>query len=144
MNLDDYLFGETDDACAICGIRGTKILTVHHIDNNHSNNTYRNTIVLCYNCHQSHHENKGPTAKEIERRKKHLIQKTLTQYGLNALKIAHRNKIGVIAMPFLLYHLVDLGYMTKEEDQMGDGLQNDATARFVITEEGINLLRKYF
>jgi len=68
----------------------------------------------------------------------------MTTYGLNALKIARRNGFGVIAMPFLLYHLVDLGYMTKEENQMGYGDQKDATARFAITEKGKAVLDKWF
>jgi hypothetical protein len=144
MKLKDYLYGETDDACAICGIRGAEILTAHHIDGNHSNNTYANTIVLCHNCHQKHHEKKGLTTERIEDRKRHLIQKTLTQYGLNALKIAARNNFGVIAMPFLLYHLVDLSYMTKEEVQMSYGKQDEVTVRFAITDKGKALLRKYF
>lgn len=144
MNLKDYLFGETDDACANCGVRGNEILTVHHIDGNNSNNVYMNTIVLCHNCHQKYHQEKGLTHQQIESRKRHLIQKTLTQYGVNALKIAARNGFGVIALPFLLYHLVDLGYMIKEENQMGYGEQKDATARFAITENGKSLLRKYF
>ena len=142
--LRDYIFGETDDACAMCGIRGDDLLTEHHIDGNHSHSVYSNMIVLCYNCHQKHHQGKGLTTTQIEDRKRHLIQKTLTQYGLNALKIANRNDFGVIAMPFLLYHLVGLGYMTKEENQMGYGEQNDATARFAIAEEGKALLKKYF
>ena len=50
MNLEDWLYGETDDACAICGVRGPQILTVHHIDQNSSNNVYDNTIILCHNC----------------------------------------------------------------------------------------------
>lgn len=70
--------------------------------------------------------------------------KTLTQYGLNALKIANRNGFGVVAMPFLLFHLVDLSYMTKEENQMGYGDQEDATARFSITKSGRELLKKWF
>ena len=60
------------------------------------------------------------------------------------MKIAKRNDFGVIAMPFLLYHVVDLSYMTKEEDQMGYGKQSDATARFAITEKGISILNKWF
>ncbi len=144
MKLEDWLYIETDDSCAICGIRGTQILTIHHIDNNHSNNVYDNTIVLCHNCHNQHHQDKGLTREQIENRKRHLIQKTLTQYGLNAMKIADRNKFGVIAMPFLLYHLVQLKYMTKEENQMGYGDQKDATARFAITGCGSRLLSKWF
>ena len=144
MRLDDHLYVETDDACAVCGIRGPEKLTVHHIDGNSSRNSYDNTIVLCHNCHQRHHQDKGLTRQQIEDRKRHLIEKTLTQYGLNALKIAARNGFGVIAMPFLLYHLVDLGYMTKEENQMGYGSQEDATARFAITSAGEKLLRTWF
>ncbi len=68
----------------------------------------------------------------------------MTTYGLNALKIAKRNNFGVIAMPFLLYHLVDMGYMTKEETQMEYGQQQDATARFAITEKGRAVLDKWF
>lgn len=143
MKLDDLLFTESDDSCAICGIRGNNSLTIHHIDGNSSNNVYDNTIVLCYNCHQQYHQNKGLTYDQIKKRKLHLIHKTLTQYGLNAIKIASRNNFGVIAMPFLLYHLVDLGYMTKEEAQMGYGEQQDATARFAITDSGRTLLKTW-
>jgi hypothetical protein len=60
------------------------------------------------------------------------------------MKIASRNNFGVVAMPFLLYHLVGMGYMTKEEEQMGYGEQEDATARFAITERGRSLLSKWF
>jgi hypothetical protein len=109
MKLEDWLYNETDDSCAVCGIRGTHILTVHHIDNTRSNNFYDNTIILCHNCHTQHQQNKGLTRKQIENHKRHLIQKTLTEYGLNAMKIADRNKFGVVAMPFLLYHLIQLG-----------------------------------
>jgi hypothetical protein len=63
---------------------------------------------------------------------------------LNSLKIAARNDFGVIAMPFLLYHLVDLAYRTEEENQMGYGKQEDATARFAITPDGSRLLQKWF
>ena len=47
-------------------------------------------------------------------------------------------------MPFLLYHLVDLGYMSKEEEQMGYRDQNDATVRFAITEKGKAIIDKWF
>jgi len=144
MRLKDRLLSETDDSCANCGIRANETLTIHHIDGDHSNDVYENTIVLCHNCHHKFHNDKGLSLTQIEDRKRHLIQKTLTQYGLNALKIADRNGFGVIAMPFLLYHLVDLGYMTKKETQMGYGEQQDATARFAITEQGKALLKTYF
>jgi len=103
-----------------------------------------NIIVLCHNCHHSYHRGKGLSEEKVRDRKRHLIHKTITTYGLNAMKIAMRNDFGVIAMPFLLYHLVDMGYMSKEEDQMGYGAQSDATARFAITQTGRALLSKWF
>lgn len=144
MKLHDRLYFETDDSCALCGLKGIENLSEHHIDQNRSNNEYDNLIVLCHNCHHRFHQNKGVTEKQILDRKKHLMMKTLTQYGLNALKIANRNGFGVVAMPFLLFHVVDLGYMTKEEAQMGYGDQKDATARFAITNQGRDLLIKWF
>ena len=137
------MYTETDDACALCGVRGGDNLTIHHVDHTPANDVYDNTIVLCHNCHSRYHNQKGITREQIESRKRHLIAQTLTDYGLNALKIAARNNFGVVAMPFLLYHLVDLGYMTKEENQMGYGPQADATARFAVTESGRNLLAKW-
>jgi len=144
MKTDDLIYYETDDSCAICGAKGIDNLSEHHIDSDRSNNEYDNLIVLCHNCHHKVTNNKGLSKEKIENRKKHLIQKTITTYGLNAMKIAKRNDFGVIAMPFLLYHVVDLGYMTKEEDQMGYGKQSDATARFAITEKGKSILNKWF
>jgi 5-methylcytosine-specific restriction endonuclease McrA len=144
MKTSDLIYLETDDSCAICGAKGIGILSEHHIDSNRSNNEYDNLIVLCHNCHHKITNKKGLSEEEIINRKKHLINKTITTYGLNAMKIAKRNNFGVIALPFLLYHLVDLGYMSKEEDQMGYGEQDDATSRFAITEKGISILDKWF
>lgn len=141
MKLDDRLYLETDDACAICGLRGISVLTIHHIDSDSGNNVYENMIVLCHNCHQRHHQDKGITRVQIAERKRHLLLKSVTQYGLNAMKIADRNGFGVVAMPFLLYHLVDLGYLKKDEHQMGYGEQEDATARFSITPKGREILK---
>ena len=143
---DDLLFHETDDSCALCGTRGSEVLTIHHIDGNRENNAYENKIVLCHNCHNPYHDpnKRYPTNEQIIDRKRHLIHKTITTFGLNAMKIADRNKFGVVAMPFLLYHLCELGYMTKKETQMGYGEQEDATARFAITEYGSQVLKKWF
>jgi hypothetical protein len=143
MKIKDRLYGEVDDSCGVCGIPDRQILTIHHIDGNRGNNAYDNQIVLCHNCHGRHHQNKGLSEGQILDRKRHLIQKTLTTHGLNALKIASRNGSGVIAMPFLLHHLVDLGFMKKEETQMKYG-DIEATARFAITNDGISLLKKWF
>jgi len=147
MGMDDVLFGETDDSCALCGLRGMSLLSIHHIDSNHSNNNYDNQIVICHNCHHRYNQNKGITLEGVKNRKRHLIAKTLTQYGVNALKIAERNDFGVIAMPFLLHHLVGLGYMTEEETQMGysggEGKYINATVRFAITDKGKELLKRW-
>jgi hypothetical protein len=144
MKISDIIYFETDDSCAICGTRGIDNLSEHHIDGDRSNNEYDNLIVLCHNCHHKIHNGKGLSKQQIEERKRHLIHKTITTYGLNAMKIAKRNGFGVIAMPFLLYQLVDLGYMTKEEAQMGYGNQDDATSRFAITEKGRCIIDKWF
>ena len=143
MKLDDRLYGETDDSCALCGHREVNSLTIHHIDDDPANNVYENMVVLCHNCHQRHHQSKGISSADIERRKRLLIQKIITTYGIGAMKIAARNNFGVVALPFLLYHLVDLGYMTKEESQMGYGEQEDATARFSITDKGREILTRW-
>jgi hypothetical protein len=144
MTTSDLIYFETDDSCAICGAKGIDILSEHHIDSDRSNNDYDNLIVLCHSCHHKVTNDKGLSKLKIEDRKRHLIHKTMTPYGLNALKIAKRNNFGIIAMPFLLYHLVDMGYMTKEETQMGYGQQQDATARFAITDKGRAVLDKWF
>jgi hypothetical protein len=144
MKISDLIYFETDDSCAICGIRGIDVLSEHHINSDRSNNEYDNLIALCHNCHHKIHNDKGLTKQKIIDRKRHLIQNTITTYGLNAMKIAKRNDFGVIAMPFLLYHLVDIGYMTKEEDQMGYEKQEDATSRFAITEKGKAIIDEWF
>lgn len=50
---NSFAYFETDDSCAICGIRGYDNLTLHHIDgkknvDGESNNDYDNLIVLCH------------------------------------------------------------------------------------------------
>jgi predicted transcriptional regulator len=143
VTTEEYLYFETDQSCALCGQQGIDNLTIHHIDRNRSNNEYDNQIVLCHNCHCRFHQNKGISHSDIENRKRLLIEKTITQYGINALKIAYRNNIGVLAMPFLLYHLVDFGFMTKEEDIIGYEEQEDAVSRFSLTPKGKSLYEKW-
>ncbi len=113
MRNEEYAYLETDDHCAICGIGDRRNLTIHHIDENRSNNNYENLIVLCHNCHHRYHENKGLSDDDIKRRKKNLIARTLDHYGVNALKIAARQG-GVMARPFLVFHLVDLGLLEEK------------------------------
>ena len=65
MKLEDWLYSETDDTCAVRGIRGSQILTVHHTDNNRSNNVYDNKIIICHNCHLNTIRTKGWPASTL-------------------------------------------------------------------------------
>ncbi len=144
MQIKDYLYNEADNSCTLCGIKDKRNLTIHHLDHDDNNNKYDNQIILCHNCHNRHHTKKGISKKLIKETKRGLIIKTLTIYGVNAIKYASRESFGITAMPFLLYHLVDLGFMKQKENQMGYGEQEDVTARFIITKEGKRLYHKWF
>ena len=44
--------------CKLCKTKDRRILAVHHIDENHSNNEIKNLTWLCHNCHfLVHHDN---------------------------------------------------------------------------------------
>ena len=146
MKTDDRLYQEVDDSCALCGSRGTDLLTIHHIDGDRKHNTYENQIVLCHNCHNRYHARKGITGIQIRTRKRHLIEKSLTPYGVNALKMAARNKVGVAAAPFLLFHVVDLGYLKKEKAIFTYGNREgevELDAKFSITTRGRKVLDEW-
>ena len=65
--IDDLLLIETDGSCANCGLKSDRALTVHHIEQSApKNEDYDNKIILCHNCHQCHHQDKGPSAHEIK------------------------------------------------------------------------------
>ena len=53
--IKSRLFQEREYRCECCGItswNGQEIkLQVHHIDGNHNNNTRKNLMILCPNCH---------------------------------------------------------------------------------------------
>lgn len=147
MARDDLLFVETDDSCALCGLKDTRTLTIHHLEQSEpKNENYDNKLVLCHNCHHCYHQSKGVTAEDLENIKRRLIIKTLTVPGINAMKCAYRRK-GVVAMPFLVNHLVELGYL-----QQGGPIRWDTTdlgvdvvtdAMYLITNEGRKLLEKW-
>lgn len=143
MTIEETLFLETDDSCAFCREPEKENLTIHHIDRNKDNNAYDNQIVICYNCHQRHHQKKTITLEDIKKKKKLLIVKTLTQYGVNALKIAYRKKGIIVATPFLMYHLVDMGYFKETGLQMWSD-DVDMLARFELAQDGKKLLRRWF
>ena len=144
---DDLLFVETDDSCALCGLKDTRALTIHHIEQSDpKNENYENKIVLCHNCHQCHHQNKGASVDDLKTIKRRLIIKTLTVPGVNALKYAYR-KGGVVAMPFLVNHLLELGYLRQGEairsDTTDDGIDVITDALYALTDEGKELLEKW-
>lgn len=147
MARDDLLFVETDDACALCGLKDTRALTIHHLEQSDpKNENYDNKLVLCHNCHHCYHQGKGVTAEDLRNVKRRLIIKTLTVPGINAMKCAYRRD-GVVAMPFLVNHLVELNYL-----RQGDPIRSDTTdagvevvtdAMYMVTDEGRALLEKW-
>ena len=142
VKVKEYLLIETDDACAMCGVRGKDNLTEHHIDGNRKNNSYENRIILCHNCQHRYHQDKGISREDIEGRKRRLIAKTLTQYGVNALRVACRGDGRIYGMTILLQHLVDLGFLKKKEiDRTYDDIEVDAC--FAITKKGRRLYEKW-
>jgi hypothetical protein len=145
---DELLFLETDGACAYCGHKDTRALTIHHmIQAVPKIEDYDNKIVLCHNCHQCHHQGKGPTSDELEEIKRRLIIKTLTPLGVSALKYAFRRS-RVSAAPFLVNHLIEYGYLM-EKEMMSDWSEDASapsvviTALYAITAEGRTLLEKW-
>ena len=114
-NISQLLVEETDGACAYCGIKDYRILTEHHIEQMEpKNQSYDNRIILCHNCHHLYHQEKGPSKKDIMKIKKRLICKILTQQGVNAIKESYRKGL-VVAAPYLVTHLIELGYMQQKE-----------------------------
>ena len=50
---------ETIGRCEVCGFSDTRVLNLHHIDRDRSNNVRENLKLLCWNCHAiDHHEAK--------------------------------------------------------------------------------------
>ena len=50
MERDDY-------TCYYCGFKSMKFQEVHHLNDNHNDNTLENLVTVCTLCHQSHHLN---------------------------------------------------------------------------------------
>jgi hypothetical protein len=46
------------ERCVLCAVADVRILVVHHVDHNHSNNTSANLVWLCHNCHHEVHYDK--------------------------------------------------------------------------------------
>ena len=150
MKFDDALvYFETDGECANCGFKDARALTIHHIESaDPRSELYDNKIVLCHNCHQCHHQGKGPSGDDIKAIKSRLIVKILTRPGLNALKIAVR-KGGVVASPISVQHLVEMRYLRHACDLSttsvgeGEGQEVAIDAIYEATSEGAALLSKW-
>lgn len=145
---EDLLFAETDGGCANCGLRDSRALTIHHLEQSKpKNENYDNKLVLCHNCHQCHHRGHEPTAEALKDIKRRLIIKTLTRPGLNALKQAYRQTY-VVAIPFLVTHLLEQRYL-KEEEVVSSVSSDEGTVTvadsvaYTITPEGRQLLEKW-
>ncbi len=144
---DELLYLETDGSCALCGLRDSRVLTVHHLQQTKpTSEAYDNKILLCHNCHVSHHNGKGASNDLLRDMKRRLVVKTLTRPGLNALKEAYRHG-RVVAMPFLVNHLVEFGYLTFKEE--GSSLSDDSghadtiiDAVYIVTNDGSRLLER--
>jgi len=48
--------------CRLCKERDTRVLCVHHLDQNRKNNTIENLVWLCYNCHHLVHIHHAPVS----------------------------------------------------------------------------------
>jgi len=148
MTIDDLLYWETDSSCAVCGIRDSRVLTVHHLDGTKpKDERYDNKLILCHNCHACHHLGKGASDEEFREIKRRLIVKTLTMPGLNALKEAYRRGL-VAATPFLVNHLIEFGYLVLKQETshwvdtgLPEGTVMDAI--YTISDEGRRLLEKW-
>src|SRR5882672_3534400 len=146
--LEELLFIETDDGCANCGFRDTRALTIHHLEQViPSNESYDNKRVLCHNCHQCHHQGKGPSAGDLRQIKRRLIIKTMTRQGLNALTEARRRG-AVAAAPYLVSHLIEMGYLVCKEEISSWASDDESEkgvieALYTITRQGTALLGKW-
>jgi len=141
--ISDRLYSESDTSCAFCGFKNIDALTFHHLEQENEknkDNSYDNLICLCHNCHHMHHDNKENInkAKLIEI-KRLLILKTLTIFGVNALKIAYRNDV-VGGATFTLNHLVELSLLRQGDTFTSfvsdTGKDTVMQAAFHITEKG--------
>lgn len=55
--------GNTPQMCTLCKTKDTRVLAVHHVDENRKNNTIENLQWLCHNCHHLVHHHPKEQAK---------------------------------------------------------------------------------
>ncbi len=147
-SLRDLVLKEAGFQCPYCGHRDGLNLTIHHIqrERDGGKTEYNNLIALCFNCHNRVDETRTIPDKDIRRLKRHLVQKSLTQPGVNALKVAHKDESGVVAHPFLVQHLVDANLLDYIEYQMSystDEGETEVTALYRITAEGREIVKQW-
>jgi len=147
-DVDSLLMAETGGACAYCGTKDYRVLTVHHIEQQEpKDESYDNKITLCHNCHHLYHQNKGPSKADIIAIKKRLICQTLTQQGINAIKEARRKGF-VVAAPYLVNHIVELGLL-KQTDIVSTVVTTEhessaiVDAVYELTAAGVALTEKW-
>ncbi len=143
-DTEELLFSETDGACAYCGIKDYRVLTIHHIiQQEPKDESYDNKIVLCHNCHHLYHQEKGPSQDDLFVIKKRLVCKTLTQQGVNALKEVYRKGL-VVASPYLVNHLVELQFLKFIEYISSYENENQIiNAVYELTDKGKKLTEKW-
>lgn len=147
-DIKETLFLETEGACAYCGIKDNRVLTIHHIiQSKPKDESYDNRILLCHNCHSLYNKQKGPSLEDLTNIKRRLICKTLTQQGINALKEAYRKGF-VVASPYLVNHLIEMQLLeysdslsSFEDDQTN--VTADIDAIYKLTDKGKKFIEKW-
>lgn len=61
--------------CFLCGNRDTEVLVAHHIDQNRKNNSPKNLIWLCHNCHHLVHNYRETSIKFLSKLKSYAEKK---------------------------------------------------------------------
>ena len=148
-SLRNLILEESGYQCACCGHRDGLNLTFHHIqrERDGGKTTFNKLIALCFNCHHRVDETKTISDKEIRRLKRHLAHQRLTQLGVNALKLAYKNQVGVIAHPFAVQHLVEANLLQHVEEQTtyitDDEAEVEVTALYRLTNEGREVVEQW-
>lgn len=57
LNTYRRVMERDDHTCFYCGFRSDKFQEVHHLNDDHDDNTENNLVTVCPLCHQSHHLN---------------------------------------------------------------------------------------
>ena len=155
-SLKQVLYEEAGYQCAYCGHREGLDLTIHHIvpKEERGPTEYGNLIVLCHNCHHRVHNTSSISLKDLRRIKRHLVHRFFTQPGVNAAKLAlkHPARMVVVA-PYIIQHLVALGFFEHKEDVETLNWEDASTqqktaettllAAYWLTDEGATVVEQW-